>query len=200
MMETVSTCRSVREGPDAETFRRSSICSQCRGDKWHCGHWQWCPHHLENWLIVIWGLDCFTRTQSLGLLSWRHGFLWLFYSHIHAAVVYFHSCALSFTSYAFWVPYYISIHEPFSNNLHAWCWNSQLVLVSEAGLFRIVAAAATRCLLHPPGPIVLTVRRFFILLSLLAEREMQCYWTRVAGGTKPRYQDVQNCQKKQTYT
>lgn len=188
MMETVSTCRSIWAGPDAETFWRSSIRTQGRRDKWHCGHWQWCPHHLENWMIVIWGLDCFTRTLSLGLLSWRHGFLWLFYSHIHGAVVYFHSCAWSFT-YAFWVPYYIYIHEPFSNNLHAWCWNSQLVLVSEAGLFRIVAAAATRCLPHPPGLIVLTGRSFFLLL---AERVMQCYWTRVKEGKKPRYQDVQN--------
>lgn len=71
MMETVSTCRSVRTRPDAETFWRSSICSQGRRDKWHCGHWQWCPHHLENWLIVIWGLDCFTGTRIvIELKTW----------------------------------------------------------------------------------------------------------------------------------
>lgn len=45
-------CRSFWQGPDAEAFWRSNLCSQGWWDKWHCGYWQWSPHYHENRLTI----------------------------------------------------------------------------------------------------------------------------------------------------
>jgi hypothetical protein len=44
--------RLVQPWPDARGIWEGHIWTQCWWAEWHCGHWQWGPHHYANWMMV----------------------------------------------------------------------------------------------------------------------------------------------------